>query len=598
MSRVDPITLQVIREGMISLCRSMGYAMSRTAYSPILSEGFDFSCALFDGSAEMVAQAEFNPVHLGSMPYAVEWAIKEIGFENLEPGDVILHNDPFRGGTHITDFTMMAPVFYDGKLVAIPASRGHQIDVGGSAPGGFPGDATEIFQEGIRVPPVKVHSAGREVEDIWKMLLSNVRVPHVIHGDFRAMFGSLKVAERRVIEYCDKFGVETWEAACADVKDYSERRMRQEIAKLPDGVYEFEDYLDDDGVTSDPIRIKCRITVDGEIVVADFDGSDPQCQGPVNATFGVTASQVYTVLFQVTDPLMPSNHGCFRPIKILAPAGTIVNANYPAAVFGGNTEASSRIMDVLLGCFSKAVPERVVGSSFGTCHNFTAGSRHHERDEYSIIYIYHEGGWGARATADGLTAEINPVGNDMNQPVEIFESHFPWLYEEYTLNSDSAGPGRFRGGLGIRQRLKLLSPDGGSMALISERFLRPPYGVAGGKSPRPSEGGNYNDFRIRLPHEEGFRHIPDVFGGPSPSKFARKRVPQFTTVENTTSGGGGYGDPLERDPKAVLEDVIDGYVTRERAEEDYGVVLDPEDGVDEEATRELRARIVAEGVGA
>lgn len=589
MSRLDPITLQVIREGMISLCRSMGYAMSRTAYSPILSEGFDFSCALFDSEAEMVAQAEFNPVHLGSMPYAVEWAIKEIGLENLEPGDVILHNDPFRGGTHITDFTMMAPVFVDGRLVAIPASRGHQIDVGGSAPGGFPGDATEIFQEGVRVPPVKVHSAGREVGDVWKMLLSNVRVPRVIHGDFRAMFGSLKVAERRVIEYCQKYGVDTWVTACADVKDYSERRMRQEIARLPDGVYEFEDILDDDGVTSDPIKIKCRVTVDGEIVVADFDGSDPQCQGPVNATFGVTASQVYTVVFQVTDPHLPSNHGCFRPIKILAPAGSIVNADYPAAVFGGNTEASSRIMDVLLGCFAQAVPERVMGAAFGSCHNFTAGSRHHERDEYSIIYIYHEGGWGGRASGDGLTAQINPVGNDMNQPVEIFESHFPWMYEEYTINADSAGPGRHRGGFGIRQRLRLLSEDGASLALISERFKHPPYGVAGGRSPRPSEGGYYNDFRIRLPDDDEFRHVPDVFGGPSPSKFARKRIPRGTIVENTTTGGGGYGHPFERAPDAVLSDVIDGLVTPARAEEDYGVVLTADLEVDEEATRRRRA---------
>jgi N-methylhydantoinase B/oxoprolinase/acetone carboxylase alpha subunit len=563
--------------------------MSRTAYSPILSEGFDFSCALFDGTAEMVAQAEFNPVHLGSMPYAVEWAIKEIGFENLEPGDVILHNDPFRGGTHITDFTMMAPVFYDGQLVAIPASRGHQIDVGGSAPGGFPGDATEIFQEGIRVPPVKVHSAGREVEDVWKMLLSNVRVPHVIHGDFRAMFGSLKVAERRVIEYCEKYGIDTYAAACEDIKDYSERRMRQEISKLPDGVYEYEDFLDDDGVTSDPIKVRCRLTVDGDIVVADFHGSDPQCQGPVNATFGVTASQVYTVMFQVTDPSMPSNHGCFRPIKILAPPGTIVNANYPAAVFGGNVEASSRIMDVLLGCFAQAVPERVMGSSFGTCQNFTAGSRHHERDEYSIIYIYHEGGWGGRATGDGLTAEINPVGNDMNQPVEIFESHFPWLYEEYALNVDSAGPGRYRGGLGIRQRLQLLSEGGASIALIADRYRRPPYGVMGGASPRPSAGGNYNDFRVRLPDEAEFRHIPEIFGGPSPSKFARKRVPLATTVENTTTGGGGYGHPFERDPSAVREDVLDGYVTPQRAREDYGVVLGEDMTIDADATARERA---------
>ena len=590
---VDPITLQVIREGLIALCRSMGYTMSRTAYSPILSEGFDFSCALFDGTAEMVAQAEFNPVHLGSMPYAVEWAVKEIGIENLEPGDVILHNDPYRGGTHLTDFTMMSPVFVDDTLVAIPAARGHQIDVGGSAPGGFPGDATEIFQEGIRVPPIKVHRRGDEVEDVWKLILSNVRVPKIVHGDFRAMFGALKTGEQRVLEYCRKYGLDQFSQALVDIKDYSERRMRNEISKLPDGVYEYEDFLDDDGIVADPIRIKCRLTIDGDIAVADFDGSDPQCQGPVNATFGVTASQVYTVLFQVTDPLMPSNHGAFRPIKILAPAGSIVNANYPAAVFGGNVETSSRTMDVLLGCFAQAVPDRVIGSCFGTCQNFTAGSIHPETGEYSIIYIYHEGGWGARATADGLTAQINPIGNDMNQPVEIFESKFPWLYEEYALNEDSGGPGRFRGGLGIRQRVRSLA-DSATINLIADRYLRPPHGRIGGQSPRPSAGGNYNDFRVRLPGESEFRHATDAFSTVSPSKFARKRIPKRTVIENTTTGGGGYGDPLTRDPNRVREDVVEGYVSRHMAHDAYGVVLNENLDVDDEKTRRLRAEFNAE----
>jgi N-methylhydantoinase B/oxoprolinase/acetone carboxylase alpha subunit len=588
MEHTDPITLQVIREGLVSLCRSMGYTMSRTAYSPILSEGFDFSCALFDGTGEMVAQAEFNPVHLGSMPYAVEWSVKEIGLDNLEPGDVILHNDAYRGGTHLTDFTMMAPVFFQGRLVAIPATRGHQIDVGGMAPGGFPGDATEIFQEGLRVPPVRVHRRGREVEDIWKMLLANIRVPHIIHGDFRAMFGSLKTAERKIYDYCNKYGVQRFEQALIDIKDYSERRMRKEIARLPDGIYEFEDVLDDDGISDVPLTIKCRLIVDGEIVVADFDGSSAQCDGPVNATFGVTASQVYSVLFMISDPSLPSNHGCFRPIKILAPPGSVVNANYPAAVFGGNVETSSRIMDVLLGCFAQCVPERVVGSSFGTCQNFTAGSPHDELDEYSIIYIYHEGGWGARATRDGLTAEINPVGNDMNQPVEIFESRFPWLYHEYTLNENSGGPGRHRGGLGIRQRLELRS-DVGTMSLIADRFKNPPYGVLGGRSPNPSECRHYNDFRIKMPTSETFEHVSELFGTVSPSKWARKRIHKGTVVENTTTGGGGYGNPYERDPSYVRNDVIDGYVTRDSALDDYGVVLDDSNVIDPDATRHIRS---------
>ena len=587
MKSIDPITLQVVREGLISLCRSMGYTMSRTAYSPIFSEGFDFSCALFDSRAEMVAQAEFNPVHLGSMPYAVEWSIKEIGIEDLYPGDVILHNDTYRGGTHLPDFTMMAPVFVDNELVAIPAVRAHQIDVGGSTPGGFPGDATEIFQEGIRVPPIKVHNRGHEVSDVWKLLLSNIRVPEIVHGDFRAMFGALKVAEKRIHEYVKKYGSQVFTQILEDIKDYSERRMRAEIVKLPDGVYEFEDFLDDDGIGTESIRICCRLTIDGDIVVADFEKSDSQVSGPVNATFGVTASQVYTVLFQMTDPEMPSNHGAFRPIKILAPPGSVVNANYPAACFGGNVETSSRIMDVLLGCFLQAVPDRVIGSCFGTCQNFTAGSIHPETGEYSIIYVYHEGGWGARANADGLTAEINPIGNDMNQPVEIFETKFPWRYEEYALNEDSGGPGRQRGGLGIRQRMRSLA-ETATINLIADRYLRPPWGVLGGKSPLPSLGGHYNDFRVQLPTETTFAHATEMFGTESPSKFARKRIPKGTVVENTTTGGGGYGDPHTRGLAEVQEDVIDGYVSRGAAQTEYGVVLRDDSTVDVEATNQRR----------
>ena len=587
MSSIDPVTLQVIREGLVALCRSMGHALSRTAYSPIFSEGFDFSCALFDGTAEMVAQAEFNPVHLGSMPYAVEWAVKEIGLENLDDGDVILQNDPFRGGTHLTDFTMMAPVFHDGRLVAIPAARGHQIDVGGSAPGGFPGDATEIYQEGLIVPPIKVYRRGEPVEDVWDLILANIRVPTIVHGDFRAMYGSLKVAERRVHEYCEKYGTEAFVEAEEEIKNYCERRMRAMISLLPDGTYEAEDVLDDAGTTLEPVKVKCRLTIEGDTITTDFTGSDPQVQGPINATYGVTASQVYTVLFQVSDPDMPSNHGAFRPINIIAPPGSVVNAESPAAVFGGNVETSSRIMDILLACFAQAVPDRVMGASFGTCQNFTGGSQHPELDEYSIIYIYHEGGWGGRASGDGLTAQINPVGNDMNQPVEIFESRFPWRYEEYTLNENSGGPGYHRGGLGVRQRLRTLS-ESTSINLIADRFRHPPPGTNGGKSPLPSTGGHYNDFRVRLPSSDEFQHATEAFQTTSPSKFAGLVIPKDTVVENTTTGGGGYGDPLDREPGRVATDVAEGYVTAAAAESEYGVVLREDGTVDDEATRERR----------
>ncbi|MCL5959928.1 MAG: hydantoinase B/oxoprolinase family protein [Chloroflexi bacterium] len=572
--KVDPITLEVVRESLISLCRGMGMAMSRTAYSPIFSEGFDFSCALFDGTAEMVAQAEFNPVHLGAMPYAVEWSLKEIGLENLEPGDVVMHNDPFRGGTHITDFTIMLPVFVDGEIVAVPANRAHQIDVGGMAPGGFPGSATEIFQEGIRLPPVKVFSRGQEVKDVWKILLSNVRVPREIQGDMRAMFGSLKVAERRILQLVDRYGLDTFKRCQEEIKNYSERRMRGEIAKLPQGRYEFEDYMDDDGIRKEPYKIKVAITVKGTDLIVDFEGSSEQARGAINATFGVCASQAYSVVLQVTDPHIPSNHGCFRPIKLIAPAGTVVNADFPAAVFGGNVEVSTRIVDVMLGAMAQAVPDRVVASCYGTCHNFTCGAQHHETGETGIFYLYQEGGWGARKEADGNWAMISPIGNDHNQPVEIFESKYPWLYEAYELVSDSGGPGRRRGGLGVRYLMRLLAGEA-RLNLLADRYRRSPYGLFGGLPPKPNQCGHWNDFRIKLKGTNEYLHTTELFGTLVPSKFAVKVIHEGDIVDYATTGGGGYGEPLERELEMVVEDVRNEYVSVESAWEYYGAVIDP-----------------------
>lgn len=589
----DPITLEVIRNGLISSCREMGKAMSRTAYSVIFSEGYDFSCAIFDKQAEMVAQAEFNPVHLGAMAYAVEWCLKEIGLENIYPGDVILHNDPFRGGTHITDFTIMIPVFIEDELVAIPANRAHLLDIGGKVPGGFAGDSTEIFQEGITIPPVKVSSRGEVRTDIWKIILSNVRVPKLIYGDFQAMIGSLEIGKRGVMRYIDKYGKDTFLNALEEIKDYSERRMKAEIVKLPKGTFEGEDYLDDDGINPDRLKVKVAVTVTDDMIIADYSGTSPQAKGPINATYGVVASQTYNAVLNLTDPYIPTNHGCFRPIRIIAPPTTIVNADYPAAVFGGNVETSTRMVDAFMAAMAKAIPEKVAAGCYGTCQNFTGGGIDHNTGDPFVYYLFREGGWGGRATKDGNDSLMNYVGNDKNQPIEILENRYPWIIEAYELVMDSGGPGKFRGGIGAKYIIRILNPEI-RINLIADKYTQAPFGLFGGLPPIPrKEDGHWNDFRVRLRGSEEFKPVSELFNKVSPSKWGDIYLHEGDCIEFLTYGGGGYGDPLERDPEAVAYDVKNRYVSRENALAYYGVVVDPKTfNVEYEKTKETRQKLL------
>jgi N-methylhydantoinase B/oxoprolinase/acetone carboxylase alpha subunit len=286
---VDPITFEVIRGGLVSMCWEMGIAMERSAYSPVFSEGLDYSYAVFDASAEMIAQAAFDPCHLGAMPYSARASVEDIGIENLQPGDIILENDPYNGGSHISDFTAVMPVFHKGEIVAMPAARGHQIDVGAIVPGGMAGDAEDIFQEGLRIPPIRVNAKVSERDDIWKLILANVRLPNALQGDLRAMFGALRLGERRISQFVEKYGQATWHSSLERIKNVSETYMREEIRKIPSGSYQYEDYIDDSGRVSDPAKIAVKVTIKGDEMLADYTGSSPQVPGPINASFAVTA---------------------------------------------------------------------------------------------------------------------------------------------------------------------------------------------------------------------------------------------------------------------------------------------------------------------
>lgn len=586
---IDPITFQVIGKGLESICREMGTMMVRTAYSAVFVEGQDFSCAILDDLCELVAAANFDPSHLSAMAYAAEWAVIDIGIERLAPGDVIIHNDPYRGGTHLADFTVLQPIFYHGELVTIAANRAHHLDVGGKSVGGFPGDATEIYAEGFRLPPVRWFKAGVENTEIIDTLLLNVRIPEVQMGDFRAQLASLTTAEKRILEYCDKYGVQAVRETMKALKDYSERQMRAEIAEIPDGAYTYEDFMDDDGPSEQPYRIRATVTISGSDMIVDFTGTSRQAQGPVNSAYGMTASSTFNALLQLSGPNLYFNHGCFRPIRIIAPRGSVVNPNPPAPVFGGVTDTSIRIIDVIMGALAQAIPDRVIAATYGTCNNFAGGGYDPFRQRDYVFYFFTEGGWGASASRDGWNVTPNQTSNYKDYPVEIIESQFPLRCSSVELYQDSGGPGRNRGGIGVIRRLTLLGPAA-KVNGLGERHRFRPYGLAGGWP------GAANALLICKAGTQEFKTFKEQYCTISASKFADIPWQTGDTVAFVMGGGGGYGDPLDRDPERVLDDVQEELVSPAAARDCYGVVITGSDGelaVDAAATRDLRSQLRA-----
>jgi N-methylhydantoinase B len=588
---IDPITLEVIRGGLISLSREMGVAMEKTSYSTIFSEGLDYSCAVFDWEGNMVALHAFDPCHLGAMPYSVQASIREFGIENLQPGDIILQNDPYNGGSHINDYTIMTPVFVDNELVVIPATRAHQIDAGAANPGGCAGDATSIHEEGLRLPPIKLYSAGKEMTDIWNILLANVRVPTAVRGDMRAMIGSLKVAERRATEYVKKYGIGTWKAALTEIMNISEKIMREEIEAIPDGEYENEEWMDDSGTSSEPVKLKVRVEIKGSELTADYSGSSPQVNGPINASYAVTACNTYIGVLHCVGHRgeYPVNQGTFRPIKVKAPQGSVVNVTYPAACIGGNTETSNRIVDLVIGALLQATtPLNIKAACHGTGGTTSIGGIDHETGEQYVIYLYSLGGMGARATKDGNSAQLPFATNNKGPYAEINETRYPILVEEYSLVQDSAGIGKFRGGLGTKFSFKLLA-ESAEYNCLGDRHKISPYGVFGGLPPKPSECGHFCDIRIKLANQQEFKHSTELFGKLSTSKWSKIILHRGDVYEISLCGGGGFGNPLDRDPELVRKDVEYDYVSNAVAREYYGVVIEPTMmKIDQKATEKLR----------
>ncbi len=559
----DFVTMNIIENSMISACREMGITLMKTSYSTIFNEALDFTCGIASAEGEMWAVAEFCPAQIGGMPLIISSSLKEIPLDTIHPGDVIVHNDPYRGGLHTPEHTLFCPVFVDDQLVAFTVAIGHVAEVGGMVPGGFASEATETFHEGIRVPPVKIKKRGEDVEEVWKLWLANVRTPRYNYGDMRALISGVEVGAERLGQIISKYGVEEFRKICGDLMDYSEARMRAEIRDLPDGAYAFHDFMDNDGVTDKEIRINVECFIQDDEIVVDFEGSSPQVGGPINATLGVTWSAAYNALLHLTDPSIPKNSGCFRPIRVLAPAGTVVNVDFPAPEVGGNTETHPRIAGAVIGALAPAAPDRAFASEGGTHLNFVFGGQDKANDEYFACYDIEVVGWGATRQADGNDATDSINGNCRVTPVEVFETRYPWLTEEVSLIADSGGAGATRGGLGTRRIWKCLDAEI-TCSQLTDRHVNQAWGLNGGAP------GTSGMTLYQAAGSTEWQNMIQAFGKNSTSKWSNVVIKPGDRVEIVTPGGGGYGDPASRDAAALKEDLLEGYITSDRAQADYG----------------------------
>jgi N-methylhydantoinase B len=514
----DPIQLEVFKHLFAAIPEEMGAVLRKSSYSPNIKERRDFSCALFDSEGNMIAQASHIPVHLGAMSLSVIQAIQEIHFT---PGDVVILNDPYRGGTHLPDITIISPIFIGEKLFGFAANRAHHADVGGMSPGSMP-IARELYQEGLIIPPAKIVDGGKNNHSLWKLILANVRTPIEREGDLKAQLASNHRGIQRTKELVSKYGIDEVKKYSSELLKYTERMTRQLISDFPDGTYEFEDYLDDDGFNNELVEIKVKITIRGDQAEVDFTGSAPQQMGSINAVYAITLSAVYYVFRCLLSLDVPNNSGCLAPIEVIAPEGSVVNAIHPAPVAGGNVETSQRIVDVLLGALALAVPNKIPAASQGSMNNTLIGGWDQERNQPFTYYETIGGGMGARPTKPGISAIHSHMTNTLNTPVEALEFSYPFQVLCYEIRRGTGGNGEYQGGDGIQRNIQLNSPA--QVSLLSERRKGNPYGLAGGGT-----GANGMNILIRNNEEQELpgKGTFDLVAG--------------DILSIRTPGGGGYG---------------------------------------------------------
>jgi N-methylhydantoinase B len=555
----DPATFVVIKNSLYAAAEEMKIVLAKTAYSPILKVAGDYSCGIFDATGQMVAQGPDLPIHLGSMPDAVKAVA--MAFDTFEDGDVFIHNDPYFGGSHLPDVNVVTPAFHGGKLIGFAGIRAHWPDVGSATPGSY-GAVTEIYGEGLRLPPIKLYAKGVLNRDVDAIIFANVRTPEERRGDLGAQIAANRRATQRLSALADKYGTDTLVDAMAEVMNYSERMMRTLLARLPDGESSFEDFCDGDGIIEDgdtedqPFTIRMTVKKVGDSLSVDFTGTDGAVSGPMNAPLSVTASGVFTALKTIVDPegLAPPNSGCWRTIKVTAPRGCVLNAEFPSPVVYANHEISHRVCDMTFGAVAAFWPDNVMTCSQGTSAVITFGGKDPRNGQRYVSYETIKGGFGARPVKDGINAVASGISNTMNTPIEVLELSFPVRVDEYALTPDSGGAGTYRGGLAAHRTWTVLGHKARASSCL-ERTKSPPFGLQGGLSGMAA--------RIWTEDAAGILH-----GAPGKGGFD---VPDGGKIHLQVPGSGGYGDPKGRDPAKLREDLLDGYVTEEAARDIYGV---------------------------
>ncbi|TEU21801.1 MAG: hydantoinase B/oxoprolinase family protein [Anaerolineales bacterium] len=570
--KADPITMQVIRYAMEQVADEMGRTLVRTGRSTIIKEIEDITCAVFDKYGNTVGQAHHAPMLLTGFELPMRSLRRRYKDEELDEGDVIIFNDPYAGAQHVMDLITFAPVHYEGQLVGFVGSIAHHSDMGGAAPGGTAGGLTEIYLEGLRFPFVKLYKKGQEDDELFGILRNNIRVPDKTLGDIRAQASACFVGVRRMQDIFAKYGIEVVQKCQAMLLDYSEKRIREGLNRIPDGTYTGVDHVDDDGQTDTPIKLQVNIHKKGDECVVDFEGTAPQVKGNINCPLATVHAAVYYALIAVIDPHVPPNSGCYRPFRVEAARGTIVNPNPPGAV-GARTNTSQKITEAMMLALSQAVPDNVMAGSHGQITNCGFSGYHPVTGKRFVYIDIQGGGAGARPTKDGRDGQDSHLARFKNTPIEAVELEYPVRIRRYEFIPDSGGAGKYRGGLTVRRDIEMLIDDI-TLARYGDRQRFAPFGLFGGKE------GSKGQFVLNpdTPEEH-----------PLKSK-GMDVLKEGDVVSLRLPGAGGYGDPLERDPELLLADVRDGKVTLESAREDYKVVIDPETlTIDEEATKQLRA---------
>ncbi len=570
-SAPDPVTLQIVANALQSIADEMATTIIRTAHSTVVRDGMDFSSALCDARGETVAQAVSVPFHLGSIPTAMESLLAHYG-DRVRPGDVFIMNDPFDGGMHLQDIFIVKPVHLEGTLIGWAVTTAHHGDVGGRLPGSSACDNTEIYQEGLRMPWLRFHSEGEPVEEVHKLIEANMRIPRVTFGDLGAQVAACSVADRALQALALRHGRETLAGLMVDLIDYTERLVRQEISTWPDGTATFTDYLGSDGIEARDVPIVARVTIEGDEVIADLTGSSPMVRGSLNSTRSFVMACVYQAIRCALTLEIPNTAGAFKPVTVLTKPGTVAEVVMPAASsMRGVT--GFRVLDALNGALAQLIPDRIPAAGEGGNTLAIFGADRPEGGDRFVFYELVVGTWGGTPADDGNDGLTNPASLAANIPIEVAESEFPIVVERYGLVPDTGGAGEHRGGLAIERVWRCLTPDT-SLIVRSDRADRPPYGLAGG-----GVGGASSNILI---HPDGTEEV-------LPAMFSTT-IAAGDVYAHQMAGGGGWGDPLVREPAAVAADVANEKVSVEAARELYGVVIGADGSADVDATADLRTR--------